>query len=163
MQASAEGVGAVGVRIESGAGEERVEERFFLLAQLVFRIAREVIRFRGRREVDERRDSAGRAGEYDVAVFVGPREFEMHCPARGRNNEVETRAGILPAPPPGCDGAGRSNPYTSKYFACGWWAMIASVDCSGTSMKFSFSVTPISSGRKSCAMSARSSRFGHAG
>ena len=49
-----------------------------------------------------------------------------------------------------------------KYFASGWCTTIASVDCSGCSWNSSDSSTPIRSGRSSCTIFARSSRFGQA-
>jgi hypothetical protein len=50
-----------------------------------------------------------------------------------------------------------------KYFAEGWWTVIALVDCSGVSMNSSVNSTPISAGESSSKSFAWSSRFGQAG
>src|SRR5699024_6563463 len=55
-----------------------------------------------------------------------------------------------------------ANCYVLKYLASGWWATIASVDCSGWSWNSSDSLTPIRSASSRSTILARSSRFGHA-
>ena len=50
-----------------------------------------------------------------------------------------------------------------KYFAAGWWTMIAEVDCSGSSCHSSLMLTPIRPGCSSSNSWAWSSRFGQAG
>ena len=50
-----------------------------------------------------------------------------------------------------------------KYAASGWWAMIASVDCSGSSWNSSDKLTPIRPASSRSTTLARSSRSGHAG
>src|SRR5436190_436924 len=50
-----------------------------------------------------------------------------------------------------------------KYAASGWWTMIASVDCSGSSWNSSDSATPIRPASSSLTTWARSSRSGQAG
>ncbi len=50
-----------------------------------------------------------------------------------------------------------------KYFASGWWTIMASVDCSGCSCSSSDSSTPIRSGRSRSTSFTRSSRSGQAG
>ncbi len=51
----------------------------------------------------------------------------------------------------------------TKYFAWGWWQMIASVVCSGWSWKPSETSTPMREASRSSATLALSIRSGHAG
>lgn len=52
-----------------------------------------------------------------------------------------------PGGDPGLDDASEDYSFTMKYFASGWWTMIALVDCSGSSMYSSERARPIRSGR----------------
>ena len=60
-------------------------------------------------------------------------------------------------------GAGPRRHHATKYLASGWWQMMASVVCSGSSWKPSLTVTPMRSPPSSSTTLALSVRSGQAG
>ena len=100
-----------------------------------------------------------------VAVLAGMVALAAGCWDGTRQRRCTACQGLGPWRPrrwpPKADSAA---PHPAlKYLASGWWAMIASVDCSGCSWNSSDSSTPIRSGFSSSTIFARSSRSGQAG
>ncbi len=97
----------------------------------------------------------------DVGLRVVPEVLGIHEQAVHVEEDGMQRAASRGG---GCGGAALGGAHRAlKYFASGWWTMIADVDCSGCSWNSSESSTPIRPGARSSTSLVWSSKSGHAG